>query len=98
MELKAGQGDAAVTRAHHRELQHPCKRRRPLSSQQRTDLRPRAATTIPSESAAISGKNGVSSREHLVYEGGELNETALKALIRSGVEHNPAKVKAKTRG
>jgi hypothetical protein len=28
-----------------------------------------------------------------IYEGDELNETALKALIRSGVEHNLAKVK-----
>lgn len=28
-----------------------------------------------------------------IYEGDELNEAALKALIRSGVEHNLAKVK-----
>ena len=28
-----------------------------------------------------------------IYEGDKLNETALKALIRSGVEHNLAKVK-----
>jgi hypothetical protein len=28
-----------------------------------------------------------------IYEGDELNETALKALVRSGVEHNLAKVK-----
>ena len=28
-----------------------------------------------------------------IYEGDKLNETALKALIRSGVEHNLAKAK-----
>ena len=30
-----------------------------------------------------------------IYEGDELNERALKALIRAGVEHNLAKVKPK---
>ena len=28
-----------------------------------------------------------------IYEGDELNETALEGLIKSGVEHNLAKVK-----
>jgi hypothetical protein len=39
--------------------------------------------------AMLSGK----SRAIDIYEGDKLNETALKALIRSGVEHNLAKVK-----
>ena len=44
--------------------------------------------------AMLNGK----SRAIDVYEGDKLNETALKALIRSGAEHNLAKVKpAKSR-
>ncbi len=39
--------------------------------------------------ANLNGK----SRAIDIYEGDKLNETALKALIRSGVEHNLAKVK-----
>ena len=39
--------------------------------------------------AMLNGK----SRAIDIYEGDKLNETALKALIRSGVEHNLAKVK-----
>ena len=39
--------------------------------------------------AMLKGK----SRAIDIYEGDKLNETALKALIRSGVEHNLAKVK-----
>ncbi len=40
-------------------------------------------------SAMLNGK----SRAIDFYQGDKLNETALKALIRSGVEHNLAKVK-----
>jgi len=45
--------------------------------------------TSYNHNAMLKGK----SRAIDIYEGDKLNETALKALIRSGVEHNLAKVK-----
>jgi hypothetical protein len=52
-----------------------------------------AGASLPDPQKLFNAMLNGKSRAIDVYEGDKLNETALKALIRSGVEHNLAKVK-----
>jgi hypothetical protein len=52
-----------------------------------------AGSSLPDPQKLFNAMLKGKSRAIDIYEGDKLNETALKALIRSGVEHNLAKVK-----
>ena len=52
-----------------------------------------AGASLPDPQKLFNAMLNGKSRAIDVYEGDKLNEAALKALIRSGVEHNLAKVK-----
>ncbi len=52
-----------------------------------------AGASLPDPQKLFNAMLNGKSRAIDIYEGDKLNETALKALIRSGVEHNLAKVK-----
>ncbi len=52
-----------------------------------------AGSSLPDPHQLFNAMLDGKSRAIDVYEGDEINETALKDLIRSGVEHNLAKVK-----
>lgn len=52
-----------------------------------------AGASIPDPQKLFDAMLNGKSRAIDVYEGDKLNETALKALVRAGVEHNLAKVK-----
>jgi len=52
-----------------------------------------AGASLPDPQKLFNAMLNGKSRAIDVYEGDKLNETALKALIKSGVEHNLAKVK-----
>ena len=52
-----------------------------------------AGSSLPDTQKLFNAMLKGKSRAIDIYKGDKLNETALKALIRSGVEHNLAKVK-----
>ena len=52
-----------------------------------------AGASLPDPQKLFNAMLNGKSRAIDIYEGDKLNETALKTLVRSGVEHNLAKVK-----
>ncbi|MCX6844928.1 MAG: DUF1801 domain-containing protein [candidate division WOR-3 bacterium] len=52
-----------------------------------------AGASLPDPQKLFNAMLNGKSRAIDIYEGDKLDETALKALVRSGVEHNLAKVK-----